>query len=180
MLLRLGDDCYVTADPSRNALELRISVELRGFEPGAEPAETAPDLRWLCVHVVTQVLSVLLICLGVLRNVTSLDGYERFNFAPVWQEQRGHDGLPGTAGCVVGFGRQRDAIEAGCRNRGVPGGDISAESVRPSARCSRMPVTRPRKVRKKVLEIVPKSGGCCSFLVERPAWGRNHTQGKTR
>jgi hypothetical protein len=47
-------------------------VELRGLEPRPVPAETAPDLRWLCVHVVTPVLCVLLICLGVLRDVTSL------------------------------------------------------------------------------------------------------------
>jgi hypothetical protein len=49
-------------------------VELRGFEPRTVPAETAFDLRWLCVHVVTRVLCVLPICLGVLRDVTLLGG----------------------------------------------------------------------------------------------------------
>jgi hypothetical protein len=46
----------------------------KGIRTPTLPAETGPDLRWLCVHVVTRVLCVLLICLGVLRDVTLLGG----------------------------------------------------------------------------------------------------------
>jgi hypothetical protein len=47
-------------------------VEPRGFEPHNSPAKIDSELRVLLVHVVTQVLCVLRICLGVLRDVTSL------------------------------------------------------------------------------------------------------------
>ena len=47
-------------------------MELRGFEPDTEPAESGSELHRLCSCVVTQVLSVLAICLCVLRDVTSL------------------------------------------------------------------------------------------------------------
>src|ERR1700694_411704 len=47
-------------------------VELRGLEPRTDPAEMAADLRWMFVHVVPPPLSVLLICVAVLSDVTSL------------------------------------------------------------------------------------------------------------
>jgi hypothetical protein len=44
----------------------------KGFEPRTEPVEMGFDLHFLSPRVVTQVLRVLRICLGVLRDVTVL------------------------------------------------------------------------------------------------------------
>ena len=47
-------------------------MELRGFEPRTIPAKIVAELHRMFVDVVTRGLSVLRICLGVLRDVASV------------------------------------------------------------------------------------------------------------
>ena len=55
-----------------SALSCAEIVELRGLEPRRFSAEMQPEVLRLVLPVVTQVLGVLRICLGVLRDVTVL------------------------------------------------------------------------------------------------------------
>src|ERR1700682_5809766 len=52
-------------------------VELRGLEPRTEAVETGADLRWMFIYVVARLLGVLLICVAVLRDATSLERSDR-------------------------------------------------------------------------------------------------------